>query len=544
MTRSAPSSPPAPLFPEPAASSPARKPGVRALVRAVGGPRYVVALAIDSIGAGLLRPFLLLYGIDVLHLAALTAGLAMTAGVVAGLGCMPVVGRWLDRGARSAVVAASMLVRVIGTVLLLAAPLGHAATVWMFAVAALFLGSGGQGVSASHAALVSTISAGRQRDAALAAGRSVRNAGLGLGALVAIASLTGGTAGLRAVAAGTAVSYLLAAALASSVRIRAGTPPAGAHDSTTRDTGPAPRARRTAVPPMRLLLAANVSYAFCLSIPEVALPLVLVTQLHASPAWAAVVFVINTGLVVAFQVPVTVWMSRFSRRTALTISGVVISVSYLGFLGSVELPHRWAVPAIVGVSVLSTLGELIYAGSSTALVAAAAPEHVLGRALARFQLSTGFTLAISPAIITALAARGPAALWLSLTAATLLAAAAVARPSAVEARGPVTRQGSRSAVPPQKSCTHRRLTMNGPLPGVPGGAVRGSVIAGICPVVAGAPLRPGPGDGCGCGASSLLAAPRSILEQGAQRPPAVARALIGRGRCSRRGRHPRGHRTR
>jgi len=436
MTRPAPSPPPAPPAPAPAdpepAASPARKPAVRALVRAVGGPRYVVALAVDSIGAGLLRPFLLLYGIDVLHLAALTAGLAMTAGVVAGLGCMPAVGRWLDQGARSAAVAAAMLVRVIGTALLLAAPAGHAATVWLFAAAALFLGVGGQAVSAAHAALVSTISAGRQRDAALAAGRTVRNAGLGLGALLATASLTAGTAGLRALAAGTTVSYLLSAALAYSVRVRASAPTA-APDSTSRHTEPTPRARRIAVPPMRLLLAANVIYAFCLSIPEVALPLVLVAQMHAPPVWAAAVFVLNTGLVVAFQIPVTAWMSRFPRRTALAISGVVISVSYLGFLGSAGLPHRWAVPAIVGVSVLSTLGELIYAGSSTALVAATAPEHVLGRALARFQLSTGFSLAISPAIITALAARGPAALWVSLTAATLLAAAAVARPPAAQA---------------------------------------------------------------------------------------------------------------
>ena len=436
MTRSAPSSPPVQVSPEPAASSPARKPGVRALVRAVGGPRYVVALGVDSIGAGLQRPFLLLYGIDVLHLATLTAGLAMTAGVVAGLGCMPVVGRWLDRGARSAVVAAAMLVRVIGTVLLLATTAGHATTVWMFAAAALLLGTGGQTLSAAHAALVSTISAGRERDAALAAGRSVRNGGLGLGALLATASLTAGTGGLRALAAVTAVSYLLSATLTYSVRIRASAPPGAARDSASRDTGisraagPAPP-RRPAVPPMRLLLAVNVIYVFCLSIPEVALPLVLVTQLHASPVWAAAVFVINTGLVVAFQVPVTIWMSRFPRRTALAISGVVISVSYLGFLGSVVLPHQWAVPAIVGVSVLSTLGELIYAGSATALVAANAPEHVLGRALTRFQLSTGFSLAIAPAIITALAARGPAALWVSLAAATLLAAAAVARPSAL-----------------------------------------------------------------------------------------------------------------
>ena len=178
---------------------------------------------------------------------------------------------------------------------------------------------------------------------------------------------------------------------------------------------------------MRLLFSANVIYVFCLNVPEVALPLVLVTQLHASPVWAAGVFVTNTVLVVAFQLPVTVWMSRLSRRSALAIAGLVLTASYMGFLGGIELGHGWAAPAVAGVSVLCTLGEIIYAGSSTALVVATAPEHVLGRALARLQLSTGFGLAVSPAVITALAARGPGALWVSLAAATLLSAAAVHR---------------------------------------------------------------------------------------------------------------------
>ncbi|MGW4411063.1 hypothetical protein ACWEJ6_44005, partial [Nonomuraea sp. NPDC004702] len=96
----------------------------RALVRASGGPRYAVALAVDALGTGLLRPFLLLYGVTVLRLSAPVTGIAMTAGVVVGLVCMPAVGRWLDRGARSTVVAASMLVRVLGVALLLAAPAG------------------------------------------------------------------------------------------------------------------------------------------------------------------------------------------------------------------------------------------------------------------------------------------------------------------------------------------------------------------------------------------------------------------------------------
>jgi MFS family permease len=413
---------PAPPTAPPAPASQTRNARFHALVGASGGPRYAVAVAVDAVGTGLLRPFLLLYGIDVLRLPALIAGLAMTAGVVAGLGCTPAMGRWLDRGARSTAVAAAMLVRVIGTVLLLAAPAASSSTVWLFAFAALFLGIGNQAFPVAHAALVATVSAGRNRDAALAAGRSVRNAGLGLGALLATACLTGGTPALRALAAGTGVSYLLSAALAWSVRVRAS--PQFAH---SQDTGPGPGTRAIGTPRMRLLLAANVIYAFCLNVPEIALPLVLVTQLHASPVWAAGVFVTNTVLVVAFQVPVTAWMSRFSRRSALAISGIVLSVSYLGFLGGVELGHGWAAPVVAGVSVLCTFGEIIYAGSSTALVVATAPEHVLGRALARFQLSTGFGLAVSPVVITALAAHGQAALWASLTAATLLSAAAVTR---------------------------------------------------------------------------------------------------------------------
>ncbi|MFE0329445.1 MFS transporter [Streptomyces sp. NPDC058960] len=384
----------------------------RALVRASGGPRYAVALAVDALGTGLLRPFLLLYGVTVLRLSGPATGIAMTAGVVAGLVCTPAVGRWLDRGARSAVVAASMLVRVLGVALLLATPAGHAG---LFAAAALFLGIGNQAWPAAHAAVVATVARGRERDAALAGGRALRNAALGAGALLATACLAGGTTALRALAAVTGLAYLIAAALTWSVRLHAHPAAASADDG---GRAPAPR--------MFALLAANVVYVFCLNVPEIAIPLVLVTQLHASPVWSAAVFVANTVLVVALQVPVTILMSRFSRRSVLALSGVVLAASYLGFLAATSLGPGWGTPAIAAVSVVCTIGEIIYAGSATALVTALAPAHVLGRTLARFQLSTGFGLAVSPAVITALAPLGPAALWGSLAAATLLSASAVA----------------------------------------------------------------------------------------------------------------------
>ncbi|MFF1841964.1 MFS transporter [Streptomyces sp. NPDC058217] len=386
----------------------------RALVRASGGPRYAVALAVDALGTGLLRPFLLLYGLTVLRLSAPVTGIAMTVGVVVGLVCMPAVGRWLDRGARSTVVAASMLVRVLGVALLLATPTGH---VWLFATAALFLGIGNQAWPAAHAALVATVAHGRERDAALAGGRALRNAGLGAGALLAMACLAGGTAALQALAAVTGLAYLTAAALAWSVHVHAH-PTTATATAADRADGPAPR--------MRALLAANVIYVFCLNVPEIALPLVLAKQLHAPPTWPAAIFVANTVLVVTLQVPVTVLMSRFPRRSVLALAGVVLTASYLGFLAATSLGHGWGAPAVATVSVVCTIGEIIYAGSATALVTALAPAHVLGRALARFQLSTGFGLAVSPAVITTLAPHGAAALWGSLAATTLLAASAVA----------------------------------------------------------------------------------------------------------------------
>lgn len=104
----------------------------------------------------------------------------------------------------------------------------------------------------------------------------------------------------------------------------------------------------------------------------------------------------------------------------------MLTASYLGFLAVAAPGPGWGAPALAAVSVVCTLGEIVYAGSATALVTHLAPAHVLGRALARFQLSTGFGLAVSPAVITTLASRGPAALWGTLAAATLLSAAAAA----------------------------------------------------------------------------------------------------------------------
>ncbi|WP_084724557.1 MFS transporter [Streptacidiphilus melanogenes] len=405
---------------EAAAASARPRAGWRTLLRAGGGARYVVALAVDSLGSGLLRPFLLLYGVEVLHVGVARAGLAMTAGFLAALAAVPFAGRWLDRGARSAAVAGAMLVRVLGVVLLLAAPVLGAPPLVAFAMAALFLGVGNQCWPPAHAALVTAVAEERLRDGALAAGRAVRNAGLGAGALIATVATAGGPGALRLLAVVTALGYLTAGLLAASLRVRA-VSGRGGEDVARRAEGRSPRRGFT------VLDLANLPYAFNFNVLEVALPAFLVTTLHAATAWGAGIFVGNTVLVVLCQVAVVLWMARWGRRTAMAASGVVLAGAYLGFWLAGTAGGVWAALGVAAVSVVLTAGEIMYTGSATALVVATTEPDRLGAALARFQLSSGVGLAVSPAVLTALLAVGSGALWLPLAGATLLAAFAIRR---------------------------------------------------------------------------------------------------------------------
>jgi MFS family permease len=404
------------------------------------GPRYAAALTVDAIGAGLLRPFLVVYGLSVLHLPAAATGLALSAGLLAGLVAVPLTGRWIDAGGsgshfkrRVLPVVATLLIRVAGVGVLLAAS-GVAA----FSVAALLLGIGNQVWPPAHAALVATLAAPEPADAPLAAARSLRNAGLGAGALIAALAVAGGPDALRLLAAGTAVGYAAAAALVLTVPL----PPTPRNATPTTPATPATAAapaRHGRVPGMAVLMWANLPFALCFAVLEVAIPVVLTERLGASAAWSAILFAGNTVLVVALQVYLVVRLKRRPRRAVLAASGVVLAASYLGFWGSPS------VAAICVVAVAYTLGEILYAGSGTALVTAAAPPHRLGHALARWQLSTGLANAAAPALLLALLAASPALLWSLLAGTTLLGAYIVHRwaPHPERAQRPGERRSAR-----------------------------------------------------------------------------------------------------
>lgn len=394
--------------PESAKLSPLR------LLRAAGGWRYAVAILVSALGGGLLRPFLLLYAVGISQLSIEVAGLALSAGFIVGLAVVPWAGRWVDTGARTRPMMATLFVRALGmaSLLLIPGPAG-------FVIACVLQGIGNQAGPVTQGAVVSSLSRGFERDAVLASIRSLGNAGLGAGALLATVAVAAGGLGMQWLAAATGVAYLISLLLISTVAIPAVDLPAS---SRRRHLGPLDEADKPAMRQLNLLNVANLPYALCFDILEVALPAILVTQLLASASWASGIFVGNTVLVIVLQLPVVIWMARRQRRTVFALAGLVLSVSYLGFFAAGSLGGNAGAAGLAAVSALYTLGEIMYTGVNSALVIDVAPPHLLGRALARWQLSAGFGKAVAPFIITVLIGIGTGWLWLVLVAGTLVSA--------------------------------------------------------------------------------------------------------------------------
>jgi hypothetical protein len=390
---------------------------LRELARIPGGGRYLLSAAVEALTSGLLRPFVLIYAIRI-GLPTTSAGVALTAGMLLGLAAIPLVGRWIDTGVRRAPSVAALLVRAAG-----AATLAMFTDVPGFVIGTALIGIGTQVTPPATNALVAALTGDRHRAAALAAGRSIRNAGLGSGALLATALVAGGLGVFRWLAVAMAIGSALGAATLMTVPLHRADPPAASRTPLLSPVNI--QTSRGGMRTVTVLAVACMPLAFYADVLEVALPVTLVQTLHASPAWSSGIFVGNTVLVILMQVLVVVRLSGRPHKAVLAASGLVLAGSYLGFW----LGTAWGgAPGVIVVAVVAvpyTMGEILYTGSSVPLVIESVPAHLTGRALARWQLSYGLARAADPIIITGLLAVSAAALWAPLTAATLLSAAAV-----------------------------------------------------------------------------------------------------------------------
>jgi predicted MFS family arabinose efflux permease len=346
-------------------------------------------------------PFLVLYLTEHLHVSAARAGFALSVYGVGSLLTGPISGRLSDRFGPFKVMQASL---ALTGVILLVIPLAHdftrvAILTFVWAVAA-------DAVRPATLSGLTDLVPPEQRKAAIALNRLAVNLGMSVGPAVggflALVSfpLLFVVDGLTSLAAAGVLSALLwarrkslAAELHHGVAAREGRAFA-ASTGVWRD--------RTAI----ILFAGVLLVSMVFMQNQGAMPLYLVRDLGYKPSLYGMLFVLNTLLIVAIEVPVNVAMAHWPHRRALMLGAVLTAIGF-GALAVAKSTTALAVTVVFW-----TFGEMIFFPSSTAYVADIAPPGRNGAYMGAFVSMFSVALIVGPWAGTAALDRfGPVVAW-------------------------------------------------------------------------------------------------------------------------------------
>ncbi|KUL36330.1 hypothetical protein ADL22_24815 [Streptomyces sp. NRRL F-4489] len=376
----------------------------------------MLGMVVDTIGSGMYLPVSLLFFHHTTGLPVTRVGVIVSTAAVLGLVGSPLAGLLVDRYGARTVLVGVYGVRAVGFAVY---PLVHSQVPMVLAVTLVALGDAS--FPPAMQAFVAEITGGAGRDRLIAAQRSLRNAGLGIGGLIVGTALGAGSdSAYRAVVLGAGAAFLVAGVLIRTIPVsrtpgRARTP-GGGFRTVFRNR------------PFLTLTAVNIPTAFGYTVLSVSLPVYLTQKLGAPDSLAGVLYAVNTVGIAALQIPVTRVLARRRRTRSAALGGAVFSLSFLGFAALGAVPVGGTLLAgVFTATVLFTLGELLHGAAASALAASAAPEPTRGRHLAVYQLSWSVPTALAPAVLTALLDLSATALWLVLAAGVACSALAMLR---------------------------------------------------------------------------------------------------------------------
>ncbi|MGW5637490.1 MFS transporter [Streptomyces sp. NPDC003832] len=369
--------------------------------------KYMAGMVVDATGSGMYLPLSLLYFHHVTGLSLTEVGAIVTAASVIGLISNPVAGVLIDRFGARAVLVGGYVLRASAFCLY---PFVDN-PVAMFAVL-LPVALGDTSYPPAIQSFVAEIVQGTERDKLLALQRSLRNAGMGAGGLLAGAALALDDSGFYAVVLGAAAGYLFAAALLGTIRTGSGARPPGARVSRRGGYRMVARNR-----PFLGLTLLNIPTAFAYMVLSVALPVYLTRELDAPVSLVGVLYAVNTVGIAVLQIPVTRLLVRYRRTRAVALGAAVFGLSFVLFavLGGLSTGAA-LIAGVFAATALFTAGELLHGATASALVAEAAPEATRGRHLAVYQLSWAVPIALAPTVLTGLLSLSATGMWLLLAA--------------------------------------------------------------------------------------------------------------------------------
>ena len=354
-----------------------------------GRPARLLAFAtlLSQTGYGVYLTAGVLYFTRAVHLPAVEVGVGLTVAGAAALAAGVPFGHLADRrGARS------VYAQVLGLGMVSMVGLCFAADFWTFLVFASLGAVAQSGAQAARSPLIQEY--GGERPAEYRGYlRSISNVGISVGALLAGWGVAVDTSyAYLLLLAGCAVSYAASGTVVLFLPYLAPKPSvAGRRWGALRDR------------PYIVLTLLDGVMAIQYRVLTAAVPLWLVDRIMA-PKWSvSVVMLVNTAIVVLFQVRASRGITtpalggRAFRRSGFAF---LIAAAMISFM--VDVPV-WLVMVLLPLAVIvHTVGEIWQAAAGFELSFALAPRHAVGQYQGLFGMGLGLGITLGPALLIAL----------------------------------------------------------------------------------------------------------------------------------------------
>jgi MFS family permease len=366
----------------------------------------------NSLGNGIVIPFLIIYLHEVRHFGLGASGLVVATLLGIGLLGSPFAGRIVDRiGARTTLMASLALLALgYGGFPFVRHP-------WQAFGLAAIAGAGNAGFAPSHSSLLAALTSRDQRTVAYALTRVTDNLGFGIGGLIggliATTEVPESFNLLFAVDAGTFVAFM-------GLLLFVPAPPLSPAAARLRGGYAAVLADRTF---LWLLGLTALLVAAAYAQISTTLPPYVKEHASVSEAGIGIIFFVNSAVLVLAQLPVARALRGRRRLRALALTGAIFSGTCLLvlFAGS-QLSNTTAVVLLCGAIVVFSIGECLHGAVNNPLIADLAPGHLIGRYMALRTSAWQLGFLAGPAIGSLLLARSPTALWIGCAGACALAA--------------------------------------------------------------------------------------------------------------------------
>lgn len=390
------------------------------------------------VGDGLFYVTAALYFTQVVGLSPVVYGAALTVAWLVAMGLSVPVGHLADRFNPRTVTAVLLVLTGLATCVYL---LTHQVLVF-FAAACVFT-TCTEGTHSARSALIGRTFPADQVTRVRAVLISASNAGLALGAALGALTIASGTAGAyRLGFALDAATFFLSAALLLKVPS-----PKAPEPSEEEEAEPAGGGSVLGVFRDRgyvLLGVLNMLMTLHIPLTDVALPLWVVRQTDA-PAWSiAVLFVVNTLLVVLFQYRLSKGVESVDDGVrGIRLAGLLLFVGMALYSVSGLPSSPWAATALlVAAAAVLTFGEMRQTATMMEISFRLVPGERYGQYQGFFGMGSTLSEAVGPLVLTWLILYQRTWGWLLLGVVFLVAGLAVRHAVDLARRSPLVRENA------------------------------------------------------------------------------------------------------